>query len=194
MVSIPMVVESTSKGDRSFDLFSRLLRERIIFCNGEVEEHMSVIVVAQLLFLESENSSQPINMYINSPGGSVSAGLAIIDTMNYIKPPVSTTCIGFAASMGCLILAAGEPGMRFSLPNSKIMQHQPSGGASGTATDAQIRLNELMKEKKRLTGMLSKYTGQPYDKVALDCERDYYMDPEEAVKYGIIDVVVTKRD
>lgn len=188
-----MVVEQSGKGERAYDIYSRLLSERIIFCNGVVEDDMANLIVAQLLYLESVDQEKPINMYINSPGGSVSAGMAIYDTMQYIKPKVGTICIGFAASMGALLLMAGEKSMRYSLPHSKIMIHQPSGGARGTATDVRIQVDELMKTKVELNSIIQLHTGQPLEKIEVDVERDKYMTTQEALAYGIIDEIVDKR-
>lgn len=188
-----MVVERSGNGERAFDIYSRLLRERIVFLNGEVNDHVANIIVAQMLFLESENADKPINFYINSPGGSVSAGMAIFDTMNFIKPQVHTLCMGLAASMGAFLLTAGEKGHRFSLPNSKIMIHQPLGGARGQATEIEIAAREIVKTRKRLNEILAERSGQPLDKVELDTERDYYLTAGEAQEYGLIDKVVHKR-
>ena len=190
---IPVVVEQSSRGERSFDIYSRLLRERIIFVTGEVEDHMASVIVAQLLFLESENPSKDISMYINSPGGVVTAGMAIHDTMQYIKPKVSTVCIGQACSMGSFLLAAGEPGMRVALPQARIMIHQPSGGAQGQATDIEITAREIIKTREQLNRLYADRTGQTYEKIAADMERDFYMSPEEAKTYGLIDQVIAKR-
>ena len=190
---IPMVVEQSGKGERAYDIYSMLLKERIVFCNGEIHDDMANVIVAQLLYLESVDHEKPIHMYINSPGGSVSAGMAIYDTMQYIKPKVGTICIGFAASMGALLLLAGEKGMRYSLPHSRIMIHQPSGGARGTATDVRIQVEELMKTKVMLNEVLQNHTGQPLSRIELDVERDKYMTPSEALEYGVIDEIVDKR-
>jgi len=190
---VPMVIEQTARGERSFDIYSRLLKERIIFMVGPVDDHISSLVCAQLLFLESENPSKEISFYINSPGGVVTSGLAIYDTMQYIKSPVSTVCIGQAASMGSLLLCAGEKGKRFSLPNSRVMIHQPSGGAQGQATDIEIQAREILKLRHRLNEIYVYHTGQPIDKVATAVERDKFMSPEEAKEFGLIDEVVTKR-
>lgn len=190
---VPIVVEQTPKGERSYDIYSRLLKERIIFVNGEVEDNMSSLVVAQLLFLESENPDKDIYMYINSPGGVVTAGMAIYDTMQYIKPKVATLCMGQACSMGSLLLAAGEPGMRFSLPNSRIMIHQPLGGFRGQASDIEIHAKEIMELKDRLHKIYVKHTGQKIATVEKSMDRDNFMSPEEAKKFGLIDQIVDKR-
>jgi ATP-dependent Clp protease, protease subunit len=193
MSSMPYVIEQNSRGERSYDIFSRLLKERIIFLGEEVNETTASLVVAQLLYLESEDPGKDIHLYINSPGGMVTAGLAIYDTMNYVKCDVSTTCIGLAASMGAFLLSAGAKGKRYALPNAEIMIHQPSGGAKGQATDIQIVAENILKTKERLNRILAENTGQPYEKVCLDTERDNYMDASEAMAYGLIDSVVTKR-
>lgn len=193
MSSMPYVIEQNSRGERSYDIFSRLLKERIIFLGEEVNETTASLVVAQLLYLESEDPGKDIHLYINSPGGMVTAGLAIYDTMNYVKCDVSTTCIGLAASMGAFLLSAGAKGKRYALPNAEIMIHQPSGGARGQATDIQIVAENILKTKERLNRILAENTGQPYEKVCLDTERDNYMDASEAMAYGLIDSVVTKR-
>ena len=190
---VPMVVESTSKGERAYDIFSRLLKERIIMLNGPVEDHMANLVVAQLLFLESENPDKDISFYINSPGGSVSAGMSIFDTMQFIKPDVSTLCMGIAASMGAFLLAAGAKGKRFALPNSRVMIHQPSGGAQGQATDIEIQAREILKLRESLNNILAERTGQPIEKIRADSERDYFMSADEARDYGLIDQVISKR-
>ena len=190
---VPMVVEQTSRGERAYDIFSRLLKERIVFLNGPVHDVMSQLVVAQLLHLEAENPSKEISMYINSPGGVVSAGLSIYDTMQYIQPKVSTLVVGQAASMGSLLLAAGEKGMRFSLPNSNIMVHQPSGGFQGQATDIMIHARYTEKLKKRLNEIYVKHTGQAYEEVERALERDKFMDPVEAKEWGLIDEIVENR-
>lgn len=189
---IPSVIESTSRGERAWDIYSRLLKSRIIFLDGEVTDELASLIVAQLLFLESEDPNAPINMYINSPGGSVTAGMAIYDTMNYIKCEVSTVCIGMAASMGAFLLAGGAKGKRYALPNAEVMIHQPSGGARGQATEIQIVAENILKTKKKMNEILSANTGQPYDKVAQDTERDYYMSAEEAKEYGIVDHVIER--
>ena len=190
---VPMVVEQTSRGERSFDIYSRLLRERIVFVTGEVEDHMASLIVAQLLFLESENPSKDISMYINSPGGVVTAGMAIHDTMQYIKPRVSTVCIGQAASMGSFLLAAGEPGMRIALPNARIMVHQPSGGAQGQATDIEIQAREILSLRKRLNEIYVKHTGQPLDEIEKAMDRDTFLEAEEALAFGLVDKVFETR-
>ena len=190
---VPIVIEQTARGERSFDIYSRLLKERIIFMTGAVEDHTASLICAQLLFLESENPSKEISFYINSPGGVVTSGLSIYDTMQYIKAPVSTVCIGQAASMGSLLLAAGEKGKRYSLPNSRIMIHQPSGGAQGQATDIEIQAREILKLRQRLNEIYVKHTGQGIDKIALAVERDNFMSAEEAKAFGLIDEVVNKR-
>lgn len=193
MSLVPYVVEQTSRGERSYDIYSRLLKDRIIFLGEEVNETTAGLVVAQLLFLESEDPGKDIHLYINSPGGVVTAGLAIYDTMNYIKCDVETICIGLAASMGAFLLAGGTKGKRFALPNAEIMIHQPSGGAKGQATDIQIVADNILKTKKRLNTILSENTGKPYDVIAADTERDNYMSAEEAKDYGLIDGVITNR-
>ena len=193
MSLVPYVVEQTSRGERSYDIYSRLLKDRIIFLGEEVNETTAGLVVAQLLFLESEDPGKDIHLYINSPGGVVTAGLAIYDTMNYIKCDVETICIGLAASMGAFLLAGGTKGKRFALPNAEIMIHQPSGGAKGQATDIQIAADNILKTKKRLNTILSENTGKPYDVIAEDTERDNYMSAEETKEYGLIDGVITNR-
>lgn len=190
---IPMVIEQSGRGERSYDIYSRLLKERIIFMVGPVNDQTANLVVAQLLFLESENPDKDISFYINSPGGSVSAGMAIFDTMNFIKPDVSTMCIGFAASMGAFLLAAGAKGKRFSLPNSKVMIHQPSGGSQGQATEIEIQAREILKTRDQLNKILAERTGQPLERIAKDTERDYYMSADETKDYGLIDKVISKR-
>ena len=191
---VPMVVEQTSRGERAYDIFSRLLKERIIFVNGPVHDGMSTLVIAQLLHLEAENPTKEISMYINSPGGVVTAGLSIYDTMQYIKPKVSTLCVGQAASMGSLLLTAGAKDMRFSLPNSSIMVHQPSGGYQGQATDIMIHAEFTQKLKRRLNEIYVTHTGQDYDTVEAALERDNFMSPEEAQDWGLIDKIVTNRE
>ena len=190
---IPMVVEQSSKGERAYDIYSRLLKERIIFLTGPINDTVASLATAQMLFLESENSKKEIYLYINSPGGLVTAGLGVYDTMQYIKPPVSTLCIGQAASMGSFLLAAGEKGKRFSLPNSRIMVHQPSAGFQGQATDIEIHANEVLALKKRLNEIYSKHTGQSIEDIKKALERDNFMTPESAKKFGLIDQVVEKR-
>ena len=191
MSLVPYVVEQTNKGERSYDIYSRLLKDRIIFLGEEVNDVTASLVVAQLLFLESEDPNKDISLYINSPGGSVTAGMAIYDTMQYIKCDVSTICIGMAASMGAFLLAGGKKGKRYALPNAEIMIHQPSGGAKGQATEIQIVAENILKIKKKLNTMLSENTGQPYEKVAADTERDNYTSAEEAKEYGLVDEVIT---
>lgn len=189
---VPTVIESTNRGERAFDIYSRLLKERIIFLTGEVNDQVSSVICAQLLFLESENPKKPVSFYINSPGGVVTSGMAMYDTMQYIKPEVSTLCIGQAASMGSLLLAAGEAGKRFSLPNSRIMIHQPSGGARGQATDIEIHAREILRLRERLNEIYVHHTGQKLADVEKAMERDNFMSAEEALKFGLIDEVVTK--
>ena len=190
---VPMVVEQSARGERSFDIFSRLLRERVIFLTGQVEDHMANLIVAQLLFLEAENPDKDIHLYINSPGGSVSAGLAIFDTMNFIKPEVSTICMGGAYSMGSFLLAAGQKGKRYALANARVMIHQPSGGAQGQATDIEINAREILKTRARLNEILAERTGQPVEKIEKDVERDYWLDAKEAKEYGLVDEVLERR-
>ena len=190
---IPMVIEQSGRGERSYDIYSRLLRERVVFLVGPVNDQTANLVVAQLLFLESENPDKDISLYINSPGGSVSAGMAIYDTMNFIKPSVSTLCIGMAASMGAFLLAAGEKGKRFALPNSKIMIHQPLGGMQGQATDIEIHARDIPKTKAQLNKILAHCTGQPLEKIERDTDRDYFLEAEEARAYGLVDQVIAKR-
>lgn len=192
MSLVPYVIESTSRGERSYDIYSRLLKERIIFLGEEVNEVTASLVVAQLLFLESEDPTKDINLYINSPGGSVTAGMAIYDTMNYIKCDVSTVCMGMAASMGAFLLAGGAKGKRFALPNAEVMIHQPSGGAQGQATEIRIVAEQILRTKQKLNEILAANTGQPIEVIERDTERDNYMTAEEAVKYGIIDAVISK--
>jgi ATP-dependent Clp protease protease subunit len=190
---IPVVVEQSSRGERSFDIYSRLLRERIVFVTGEIEDHMASVIVAQLLFLESENPSKDISMYINSPGGVVTAGFAIHDTMQYIRPRVSTVCIGQACSMGSFLMAAGEPGMRIALPQARIMIHQPSGGARGMASDIEIQAKEILRLKHTMHELYSKYTGKPVDAVAEAMDRDTWMSASEARDFGLVDKVFESR-
>ncbi|AKM10841.1 ATP-dependent Clp endopeptidase proteolytic subunit ClpP [Croceicoccus naphthovorans] len=190
---VPMVVEQTSRGERSFDIFSRLLRERIVFVTGGVEDTMASLIVAQLLFLESEDSQKDISMYINSPGGVVTAGMAIHDTMQYIKPRVSTVCIGQAASMGSFLLAAGEPGMRIALPNARIMIHQPSGGAQGMASDIEIQAREILRIRRRMNDLYVKYTGKDLDTIEKAMDRDTFLEAEEAKEFGLVDQVFVSR-
>ena len=190
---VPMVIEQSGRGERAYDIYSRLLRERIVFLVGPVNDQSANLVCAQLLFLESENPDKDIFLYINSPGGSVSAGLSIYDTMNFIKPDVSTLCMGMAASMGSFLLMAGAKGKRIALPNSKIMIHQPSGGAQGQATDIEITAREILKTREQLNRIYADRTGQTYEKIAADMERDYFMSADEAQTYGLIDQVLAKR-
>jgi ATP-dependent Clp protease, protease subunit len=190
---VPIVIEQSGRGERSYDIYSRLLRERVVFLVGPVNDQTANLVVAQLLFLESENPDKDISLYINSPGGSVSAGMAIYDTMNFIKPAVSTLCTGMAASMGAFLLAAGEKGKRFALPNSKIMIHQPLGGMQGQATDIEIHARDILKTKATLNRILAERTGQPLEKVERDTDRDYFLEAEEAKNYGLVDQVIAKR-
>ncbi|MCK9508060.1 MAG: ATP-dependent Clp endopeptidase proteolytic subunit ClpP [Pigmentiphaga sp.] len=191
---VPMVVEQSGRGERAYDIYSRLLKERVIFMVGPVADAMANLIVAQLLFLESENPEKDIALYINSPGGSVYAGMAIYDTMQFVKPDVSTLCTGLAASMGAFLLSAGTKGKRFSLPNSRIMIHQPSGGAQGQATDIEIHAREILYLRERLNRILSENTGQPLEKIALDTERDRFMSADDAANYGLIDKVLTSRN
>ena len=194
MATIPYVIEQNSRGERSYDIYSRLLKDRIIFLGEEVNETTASLVVAQLLFLESEDPSKDIHLYINSPGGMVTAGMAIYDTMQYIKCDVSTICIGMAASMGAFLLAGGAKGKRFALPNAEVMIHQPSGGAKGQATEIQIAAENMLKTKKKLNQMLADNTGKPYEVVAADTERDHWMSADEALDYGLIDGIITKKE
>lgn len=191
---VPMVIEQTARGERSFDIYSRLLKERVIFLVGQVEDHMANLVVAQLLFLESENPDKDIHLYINSPGGSVTAGMSIYDTMQFIKPDVSTMCIGQAASMGALLLTAGAAGKRYCLPNSRVMIHQPLGGYQGQASDIEIHTREILSIKYRLNEIISFHTGKPIEEVAEDTDRDNFMDPTAAKEYGLIDDILLKRE
>ncbi len=191
---VPMVVEQTARGERSYDIYSRLLKERVVFLVGEVADHMANLVVAQLLFLESENPEKDIHLYINSPGGSVSAGLAVYDTMQFIKPDVSTLCIGQAASMGALLLTGGAKDKRHCLPHSRMMIHQPLGGFRGQATDIDIHAREILKVRERLNEILAKHTGQAIEKIQADTERDNFMAADDAVKYGLIDTVMSTRE
>ncbi len=190
---VPMVVEQSGRGERSYDIYSRLLKERVIFLVGEVNDQSANLVVAQMLFLESENPDKDISFYINSPGGSVSAGMSIFDTMQFIKPDVSTLCMGMAASMGAFLLSAGAKGKRFVLPNAKVMIHQPLGGTRGQATDIEIHARDILKTRDQLNRILAERTGQPLDKIARDTERDYYLNAEEAKDYGLVDEVISKR-
>lgn len=190
---VPMVIEQTARGERSFDIYSRLLKERVIFLVGPVEDYMANLVVAQLLFLEAENPDKDIHLYINSPGGSVTAGMSIYDTMQFIKPDVSTMCIGQACSMGAFLLNAGAKGKRFCLPNSRVMIHQPSGGAQGQASDIHIQAQEILKMRSRLNELMALHSGQPIEKIELDTERDNFMSADQAKVYGLIDDVINKR-
>lgn len=190
---VPMVVEQTGRGERAYDIYSRLLKERVIFLVGQVEDHMANLVVAQLLFLESENPDKDINLYINSPGGSVTAGMSIYDTMQFIKPDVSTLCIGQAASMGALLLSGGAAGKRYCLPNSRMMIHQPLAGFQGQATDLEIHTREILRTREKLNQILQFHTKQPLERIQQDTERDFFMSGDEAVKYGLIDRVLTSR-
>ena len=191
---IPMVVEQSNRGERAYDIFSRLLKERIIFITGPIDDSVATIVTAQLLFLEAENPKKEISLYINSPGGVVTSGMAIYDTMQYIRPPVSTLCIGQAASMGSLLLAAGEKGMRYCLPHSRVMVHQPSGGFSGQASDIERHAEDIIKIKKRLNDLYVNHTGQSYNTIEKTLDRDYFMDSKEAKKFGIVDAVIASRE
>ncbi len=194
MQLVPFVVEQTNRGERAYDIYSRLLKDRIIFLGGTIDDNLANIIIAQMLFLESEDPEKDINIYINSPGGLVTAGLAIYDTMQYIKCPVSTFCFGQAASMAAVLLAAGESGKRFALPHSRILLHQPMGGFQGQATDIEIHAREILRMREELDSILVKHTSQPLEKVHQDTERDFFMDGEQAKKYGIIDKVITKRE
>ena len=193
MPLVPMVIEQTNRGERSYDIYSRLLKDRIVFLGGEITDDTANLVVAQMLFLEMEDPDSDISLYINSPGGSVTSGLAIYDTMQYIKPDVSTICVGMAASMGAFLLSSGAKGKRIALPNAEIMIHQPSGGSQGQATDIQIQAEHILKIKRKLNAILAENTGKPVEKIAEDCERDYFMSAEEAREYGLIDKVIYKR-
>ncbi len=190
---IPMVVEQTNRGERSYDIYSRLLKDRIIFLGSAIDDNVANVVIAQLLFLEAENPDKDINLYINSPGGSITSGMAIFDTMQLVKPSVSTICVGMAASMGAFLLAAGEKGKRFALPNAEIMIHQPAGGTQGQATDIEIHARRILQMKENLNKILSERTGQPLSRIQADTERDYFMSAMEAKEYGIIDEVFAKR-
>ncbi|MBU3969106.1 ATP-dependent Clp endopeptidase proteolytic subunit ClpP [Patescibacteria group bacterium] len=190
---IPTVIEKSQFGERAYDIYSRLLKDRVVFLGGTIDEHLANIVIAQLLFLESEDPKKDVKLYVNSPGGDIAATLAIVDTMNHVKPDVSTVCVGMAASGGAIILSAGAKGKRFCLPNSEIMIHQPWGGAQGQATDIEITAKHIIKLRERLNKILSKNTGQPFDKIEKDVERDFFMDAEEAKKYGIIDDILKKK-
>ncbi|MEK7268515.1 MAG: ATP-dependent Clp endopeptidase proteolytic subunit ClpP [Nitrospirota bacterium] len=189
---VPIVIEQTNRGERAYDIYSRLLKDRIIFLGAPIDDVVANLVIAQLLFLEAEDPEKDINLYINSPGGSVTSGLGIYDTMQYVKPPISTICLGQATSMGALLLAAGTKGKRFALPNTRILIHQPMGGFQGQATEIDIHAREILKMRERLNEILAKHTGQPLDKIALDTERDYFMSGEEAKKYGLIDEVIAR--
>ena len=190
---VPMVVEQTNRGERAYDIYSRLLKERIIFITGPIEDHVSALVCAQLLFLEAENPKKEISMYINSPGGVVTSGMAVYDTMEFVKPPVSTLCVGQAASMGSLLLCAGEKDMRFSTPNARIMVHQPSGGFQGQASDIERHAEDIIKMKRRLNEIYVKHTGQTYEAIETTLDRDYFMTAEQAREFGIVDQVITTR-
>jgi len=190
---VPMVVEQTNRGERAYDIYSRLLKERIIFVTGPIEDHVASLITAQLLFLEAENPKKEISMYINSPGGVVTSGMAIYDTMQFVRPPVATLCIGQAASMGSLLLCAGEKGMRYSLPNARIMLHQPSGGFQGQASDIERHAEDIIKMKRRLNDVYVHHTGQDYDTIEKTLDRDYFMSAEDARKFGLVDEVITKR-
>jgi len=194
MSLVPMVVEDTGRGERAYDIYSRLLKDRIIFLGGAVEDHMANLIIAQLLFLESEDPDRDIHLYINSPGGVVTAGMAIYDTMQYLKAPVSTICVGQAASMGAVLLAAGAPGKRYALPHARIMIHQPLGGFQGQATDINIHAQEILRMRETLNGLLAKHSGQDIEKIAADTERDFFMDSEMARNYGIIDSIVDRKE
>ncbi len=189
---VPMVIETTTRGERAYDIYSRLLKDRIIFLGAPVDDVFSNLIIAQLLFLEAEDSEKDINLYVNSPGGSVTAGLGIYDTMQYVKPPITTICLGQAASMGALLLSAGTKGKRFALPNARVMIHQPMGGFQGQATEIDIHAREILKIRERLNDILATQTGQPLEKIAEDTERDYFMSAEEAKAYGLIDEVITR--
>ena len=193
MSLVPIVVEQTNRGERSYDIYSRLLKDRIVFLGGEIYDEMANLIVAQMLFLEMENPDADISLYINSPGGSVTAGMAIFDTMRYIKPQVRTVCVGMAASMGAFLLMAGEKGKRFALPNAEVMIHQPSGGAQGQATDVTIQAEWLLRTKKKMNGLMSEMTGQPLEIIERDVERDHFMSAEDALKYGIVDEIYQPR-
>jgi ATP-dependent Clp protease, protease subunit len=193
MSLVPMVVEDTGRGERAYDIYSRLLKDRIIFLSGAVEDHMANLIIAQLLFLESEDPDRDIHLYINSPGGVVTAGMAIYDTMQYLKAPVSTICVGQAASMGAVLLTAGAPGKRFALPHARIMIHQPLGGFQGQATDIEIHAQEILRMRDTLNGLLARHSGQEISKVAADTDRDFFMDSETARNYGIIDSIVERK-
>jgi ATP-dependent Clp protease protease subunit len=193
MALIPMVVETTTRGERAFDIYSRLLKDRIIFIGTPIDDQIANLVMAQMLYLESEDPERDISVYINSPGGAVSAGLAIYDTMQYIKPRISTFCMGLAASFGCVLLAGGEKGQRFSLPNTRIMMHQPSGGFQGQASDIQIQAQEILRLRRTIDQILAQHTGKPVEQITRDSDRDFYMSPEEALEYGLIDHILTNQ-
>lgn len=192
-ILVPMVVEQSSRGERAYDIYSRLLKDRIIFVGSPIDDHVANLIVAQMLFLESEDPEKDINLYINSPGGAVYAGMAIYDTMQYIKPPVSTICVGLAASFGAVLLAAGAKGKRFTLPHSRIMLHQPAGGAQGQAVDIEIHAKEILKVREALNEILSKHTGQPVERIARDTDRDFFISAEEAKDYGLVDEILVHR-
>lgn len=192
-ILVPMVVEQTSRGERAYDIYSRLLKDRIVFLGSAIDDNVANLIVAQMLFLESEDPKKDINLYINSPGGSVYAGMAIYDTMRYVKPSISTICVGLAASFGAVLLAAGEKGKRFALPNSRIMLHQPMGGAQGQAVDIEIHAREILKIRENLNEILADHTGQPIDNIARDTDRDFFMSAGDAKKYGLIDEILTQR-
>jgi ATP-dependent Clp protease protease subunit len=189
---VPIVIETTNRGERAYDIYSRLLKDRIIFLGAPIDDVFANLVIAQLLFLEAEDPEKDINLYVNSPGGSVTAGLGIYDTMQYVKPPINTICLGQAASMGAFLLTAGTKGKRFALPNARVMIHQPMGGFQGQATEIDIHAREILKIRERLNEIMAKHTGQPLEKIALDTERDYFMSAEEAKRYGLIDEVITR--
>ena len=190
---VPIVVEQSARGERAYDIYSRLLRERVVFCVGPIDDYMANVIVAQLLFLESDNPDKDINLYINSPGGAVTAGMAIYDTMQFVKPAISTMCIGQAASMGAVLLAAGAAGKRYCLPNSRVMIHQPLGGFSGQASDIDIHAREILLIREKLNRILASHTGQPLDRIARDTDRDYFMSAEDSKAYGVIDAVLDRR-
>ena len=192
-ILVPMVVEQSSRGERAYDIYSRLLKDRIIFVGSPIDDHVANLIVAQMLFLESEDPDKDINLYINSPGGAVYSGMAIYDTMQYIKPPVSTICVGLAASFGAVLLAAGAKGKRFTLPHSRIMLHQPAGGAQGQAADIEIHAKEILKVREALNEILSNHTGQPVERIARDTDRDFFISAEEAKEYGLVDEVLVHR-
>jgi ATP-dependent Clp protease protease subunit len=189
---VPIVIETTNRGERAYDIYSRLLKDRIIFLGAPIDDVFANLVIAQLLFLEAEDPEKDINLYVNSPGGSVTAGLGIYDTMQYVKPPINTICLGQAASMGAFLLTAGTKGKRFALPNARVMIHQPMGGFQGQATEIDIHAREILKIRERLNEIMAKHTGQPLEKISLDTERDYFMSAEEAKRYGLIDEVITR--